>query len=55
MNNQFSAAPQSLGYYYQALYGLLLILDGNEDAKVSIESLDDIVFEENGSPLNYFS
>jgi len=51
MNNQFSAAPQSLGYYYQALYGLLLILDGNEDAKVSIESLDDIVFEENGSPL----
>ncbi len=51
MDNQFSAAPQSLGYYYQALYGLFLILDGEENTRVFIESLDDIVFEETGSPL----
>ena len=43
----FSAGPQAL---YQTRYALHLILNSREDLGLSIESLDDIVFEENGSP-----
>lgn len=47
---EFSAAPQALGYLYQTRYALLLILSNPEELELSIESLDDIVFEETGSP-----
>lgn len=46
----FSASPQALGYLYQTRYALHLILNSREELELSIESLDDIVFEENGSP-----
>ncbi|MCB0213442.1 MAG: hypothetical protein KDJ52_29130 [Anaerolineae bacterium] len=46
----FSAGPQALGYLYQIRYALYLILNSPEELELSIESLDDIVFEENGSP-----
>lgn len=40
-----SAAPSALGYYYQAVYALRLLLSGHDDASVSIESWDDVYFE----------
>lgn len=46
----FSAGPQALGYLYQTRYALHLILNTPEELELSIESLDDIVFEEKGSP-----
>jgi hypothetical protein len=46
----FSAGPQALGYLYQTRYALHMILNSREELELSIESLDDIVFEENGSP-----
>lgn len=46
----FSAGPQALGYLYQTRYALHLILNSPEELELSIETLDDIVFEENGSP-----
>lgn len=46
----FSAAPQALGYLYQTRYALYLILHTREELELSIESLDDIVFEEKGDP-----
>jgi hypothetical protein len=47
---EFSAGPQALGYLYQARYALHLILKSREELELSIESLDDIVFEDKGSP-----
>lgn len=40
-----SAAPSALGYYYQAVYALRLLLSGHDDASVSIESWDDVYLE----------
>lgn len=45
-----SAGPQALGYLYQVRYALLVVLSGVEDRAASVESLDDVTFEENGSP-----
>lgn len=48
---EFSAAPQAIGYLYQTRYALYLILSSSrEGLELSIEGLDDIVFEENGLP-----
>lgn len=47
---EFSAGPQALGYLYQTRYALHLILNSREELELSIESLDDIVFEEKGNP-----
>src|SRR5687767_14092246 len=38
----FSAAPQALGYLYQARVALFLLLQCPEEAIVKIEALDDI-------------
>jgi hypothetical protein len=38
----FSAAPQALGYLYQARVALLLLLQAPDGAQVKIEALDDI-------------
>ena len=49
--NRFSAAPAALGYLSQVEYALLLALqrlDTDLVFEVSIETLDDVVFE-NGS------
>src|SRR5579859_1771391 len=54
MNGQFSAIAPALGYYYQVRYALWRLLhDGrdNPDVALSIERLDDIAFEERGTPL----
>jgi hypothetical protein len=42
MMTTFSADDSALGYYYQGLYALLLILDEKEEASVAIENLDDV-------------
>ena len=51
MSSSFSAGPQALGYLYQVRYALDLILENREELQVSIESLDDVTFEEQGSPI----
>lgn len=56
MSGQFSAQAQdqALGYLYQVRYALLLLIKaGIEDpeAQISIECLDDIAFEKNGTPV----
>lgn len=38
----FSAAPQALGYLYQARVALLLLLQAPDEAQVKVEALDDI-------------
>lgn len=49
MDSDFSAKEPSLGYFYQIRYGLYLLLNTKqiEDAKLLIESLDDIEIETN--------
>lgn len=49
----FNAAPSAAGYFYQARLALLLCLAyANKDSnvEVSIERLDDVAFEANGTP-----
>jgi len=49
MNNDFAAIEPALGYFYQIRYGLYLLLTSKkiEDAKLLIESLDDIEIKTN--------
>ncbi len=52
-NSKFSAAPVLIGYMYQCRYALLeslYRLSRCEEFLVSIETLDDVVFETNGEP-----
>lgn len=55
--NIFDATPSALGYIYQVRYALLLALkkigeaEDPDDCFISIEKLDDIAFEEGGSPV----
>lgn len=42
MNTSFSAAPQALGYLYQARVALFLLLQCPDEAIVKVEALDDI-------------
>ena len=46
----FSAQEPALGYLYQARYALWLLLDGPEEQEVVLETLDDIVLGQDGSP-----
>lgn len=46
----FSANASTLGYFYQSRYALLLLLNADIEAEISIERFDDIAFEEDGSP-----
>ncbi|KAF0821636.1 ABC-three component system protein [Cytobacillus firmus] len=51
MKNKFSAHAQALGYLYQVRYALLLLLRPKDyNSQIFIEKLDDISFEQNGSP-----
>lgn len=51
MSSQFSAGNSAIGYIYQVRYALYLILkDENLEKDVAIERLDDVSFEENGTP-----
>lgn len=49
LTNRFGAAGSALGYLAQIEYGLLLALrrmDTTEDGRVSLETMDDIVFDD---------
>jgi len=50
MSTQFSAAPQALGYLYQARHALHLLLTEEEETALSIERFDDVAFEKDGTP-----
>ena len=50
MSNPFSAGASAIGYIYQVRYALYLILmDENIEKDISIERLDDVAFETNGT------
>lgn len=49
-SNRFSAAWSNIGYYYQLRCALLLLMKSPKDSQISLESLDDIVFERDGTP-----
>jgi hypothetical protein len=49
VKSTFSAADQNLGYLFQARMALLLALEGDEDAALMLEGLDDITFENAGN------
>lgn len=51
MNIDFTAAPSALGYLYQARLALLMLLDREPGTVVSIESIDDVAFEQNGDHI----
>ncbi len=46
----FSAQESGLGYLYQARYALWLLLDRPEELEVVLETLDDIVLSQDGTP-----
>ena len=51
----YSAAPSSLGYFYQCRYALLEALrrlPEGDPISISIETLDDVVFDTEGSPID---
>lgn len=51
---KYSAASSSLGYFYQCRYALLEALrrlSEGERVSIGIETLDDVVFDRTGSPL----
>ena len=50
--NQFSAAGSALGYLAQVEYALLIALqrmEGEVSLRISLEMIDDITFEDNGT------
>lgn len=54
MSSEFSANASALGYLYQLRYALLLLIKAGRDdpaIELSLENLDDIAFEKNGSPV----
>lgn len=54
-NNPFSAAPSVIGYLFQCRYALLDSLRRLREGKefsVSLETLDDVVFESDGEPID---
>jgi hypothetical protein len=48
--SEFSAVPSALGYLYQVRYALLLLIDADADAEITLEKLDDVAFERTGTP-----
>lgn len=53
MSNNFLAGNSALGYLYQARFALYILLQEMQektDTEISIENLDDVAFEEKGSP-----
>ncbi len=53
MSGQFSANASALGYFYQARYALMLLMNEGKiypDAEMSIERFDDVAFEQAANP-----
>ena len=40
-----SAIDAAVGYYYQGVYALLILLQAGDDAEVLLEEADDVVLE----------
>lgn len=51
MSSEFSAASPNLGYLYQTLYALLLLLRNREETVMSLEKMDDVVFDNGNNPM----
>lgn len=50
----FDASASALGYLYQVRYALFVLLQGvkeNPDCGISLERLDDVTFDDKGTPL----
>ncbi len=47
--SDFSAQESALGYLYQARYALWMLLVGPEERETALETLDDIVFQNDGT------
>ena len=45
MGTDHSAAGPAVGYFYQAMFALLVLLDADEEASVSVETRDDVYLE----------
>lgn len=43
--NQHSAVDSALGYYYQGMFALVVLLDAEDGTQVSIETEDDVYLE----------
>lgn len=50
--NNHNATDAALGYYYQGMYALSLLLNANDDACVSIETADDVTLEDGMTHLH---
>lgn len=48
---KFSATSSAIGYYYQIRYALFALLTGELNGGISLETMDDITFERDGSPV----
>jgi hypothetical protein len=48
---EFSATASALGYYYQIRYALFALLTGELNGGISLETMDDITSERDGSPV----
>ena len=44
-SGEFSAVPSLLGYYYQGMYALIVLLNATDNATVSIETADDVYLD----------
>ncbi len=49
---QHNASDSAIGYYYQGMYALLVLLDSNDDACVSVETADDVTIEDGTTHLH---
>lgn len=54
MTDRFAADASAVGYFYQARFGLLLLLRegrANGDLRLTVEGLDDVSFDVDGDPV----
>ena len=51
MNSSFEAADSSLGFYFQSAYSLVLLFQSNDDAVVSVETIDDVKLQNGNTPV----
>ncbi|HCO27054.1 MAG: hypothetical protein CME31_22480 [Gimesia sp.] len=49
---EHSASDSAIGYYYQGMYALLVLLDANDDACVAVETADDVTIEDGTTHLH---
>jgi hypothetical protein len=47
-----AASDSAIGYYYQGMYALLVLLDAGDDARVAVETADDVTIEDTTTQLH---